>query len=263
MRFATHFFEHGAMPIALASLPVNTDPSVVTETQNFLQNAMSGLANAFRVQALSGEIDIKKFTPELNTLAMGDIREHALEEIAWAFKIPKTILSAESNNFATAEEEKKTFVTGTINSLCEYFEEHLNPVLAELDEPCKIEYAIGEMHEMQVDEWRRSQAFKNYVDGGLPIIAAAQQVGLEIDDSLLQGLDKAPKLTDSEDVNVKAELARWMTKAIKKIREGKHLNGDFKTEIIPVSLQNKIREHLKNVKSENDIRLLFQQVEME
>ena len=265
MRFATHFFEHGAMPVALASLPENTDESVVKQVQDRLQNSMSNLANAFNVTAVSGEIDIKKFTPDLNTLGMKDVRDQALEEIAWSFKIPKTVLSSSSANFATAEEEYKSFVMGTIGGLCESYQEALNPHFAELDSPCRIEYAIEEMHVMQVDEWRRSQAFANYVAAGLTPQAAAAQVGIEIDESAIAATGVTPGDTQtpsSIDTNVKAEMARWMTKAIKKIREGKHLNGEFKTEIIPLGLQERIRDGLKQAKTEKEIQQLFRQVEM-
>jgi HK97 family phage portal protein len=261
MRFATHFFEHGAMPVALASLPENVDPSVRQETQSLLQTAMSGLKRAFSVVAVNGQIDIKKFTPDLNTLAMSEIREHALEEVAWAFDIPKTILSAESNNYATAEEERKTFINGTINAACESMEEAFNPALAELEEPCRIEFAVDEMHEMQVDEWRRSQAYLNYINGGMPIRAAAAQVGIEIDEAMMNDTGVPANTPQPQaDPTVKAELARWMMKAVKRSKEGRNVNVEFKTDVLPLYLQEKIKDGLKQVKSENEIKQLFQQV---
>jgi HK97 family phage portal protein len=266
MRFASHFFEHGAMPIALASLPGDTDPSVVKNVENSLRNSMRGLVNAFGVTAVSGEIDIKKFTPDLDKLELKGTRDNALEEVAWAFKIPKTILSSESANYATAEEEMKLFIMGTISGLCEGYEEAFNSQFIKLPTPCKIEYAIDEMHAMQVDEWRRSQAFKNYVDGGLPPAVAAIQVGLELDDSALQLLkQKGNSSGDPEDITdvvVKAELARWMTKILRKHREGKHLQVEFKSEVMPIGIKEKIKAELKYIRTEKEIRQLFAQAGM-
>ena len=265
--FAAMFFEAGAMPVTAISLPVNTKADEVERVEGVFKKMLQGMRNAFRVVGIAGEHKVSVITPTFKDMDFEKLDTRAINNVCWAFDIPKTVLTADSANYATASEEYKSFLGHTISARCKWYEDYLNPVLEEYGQ--EISFNPSELHEMQQDEWRRSQAFKNYVDAGMPAQIAAGIVGLELEDSELKLLEDAKplppanpfgdqkQLPEPQAEPVKAELRRWMTKSLNHFRAGKDADAEFVSDVIPLGIAYQISGALRNVQTETEIKTIF------
>jgi hypothetical protein len=205
---------------------------------------------------------------------------HAIQNIAWAFDIPKTVLTADSANRATADTEYRTFVDHTLVPRCKYYESVLNPYLAEFNQ--RIEFAPEELPELQVDESDRSDSLGKLVTAGIPLRAALDILGYDLSEEAEAELDKAERekeenkkkmekqLEEKPDPNnpngqdpsqaqdeTKADLDKWFRKAMKKLKMGESPVVPFESTAIPANLQASIGEGLKSAKTEDDLKAIY------
>lgn len=173
--YAAKFFEGGAMPITLINVKGKMLNDERERVESFFTKAMK---TAKRVIGLAGDIEAKILTPEFKSFDIDKLGTYAVEGVSWAFDIPKTVLTSESANYATADVEYKSFISGTIQSRCKYYESMLNPTLAEFNQ--KLVFDIQELSVMQEDESNRAAAFKMLVDGGMSKQLAAAVLGFDI-----------------------------------------------------------------------------------
>jgi HK97 family phage portal protein len=155
--FLGRFFKHGAMPVTMAMLPHNSTDTQVKEVENRFKKILQGVKNAFRVVGVKGEVKFEKLTPELETFDMQNLDNHSINNICWAFDIPKTLLTADSANYATAETEYKNFISNTIEPRCKWYQVRINNFLKEYN--YRIEFAPQELPEMKGDEVKKASAF--------------------------------------------------------------------------------------------------------
>lgn len=272
LRFASQFFESGAMPITMIMLPENTDKPEAQRVEGFFKKAMQGVRNAFRVIAVNSTTQPKTLTPDIKSMALDEIRQEAIDDVCWAFDVPKTVLTAESANYATAETEMKSFIEYTLAPRASMIEDHVNRLLEPLG--WHIEFAPNEMHEMQRDEKDKAVAFNNYVDGGMSPQLAAVVCGVDIppdfEKEFFTTTQRKQKPEEGGDADVadlvppemKAELSRWRRKAIMRFRRAHKAQVDFESDRIPAGTQKLIYQGLAAVKSEMEIRNLFNNVKV-
>ena len=190
-RFAKHFFQYGAMPVTVASIPGNPIQAERERFETKLKQMITNVRNAFRVIATSGEVKFDKLTPEIDTMALEQLDIHAVNNIAWAFDIPKTLLTSDSANSATAGIEYRNFLAHTISARCKFYESRLNKFLNEYG--CRIEFAVQELDEMQEDETNRALSLKYLVETGIPLKAALDILGYDLSKYAMDELEEALK----------------------------------------------------------------------
>src|SRR3990172_11787287 len=100
-RFAGQFFAGGAMPVTALGMPEATTEEERKHGEGFFKRQMRGIANAFRVLAVRGDVKLATLTPPLKDLAMLELRDQALSSVAWAFGMSETMLK-DAANFAPA-----------------------------------------------------------------------------------------------------------------------------------------------------------------
>jgi hypothetical protein len=267
-RFASTFFENGAMPVVVMGLPANTQGPERERVENFFKKSIQGIRNAFRVLAVTGEIKPTVISPPLSELALTEVSAAAIMNIAWAFDIPKTILTADSANYATAETEYRIFTEQTIVPRCRFMESALNPFLAEHD--VRIEFAPDELNEMQEDEGSRASAWKTYVDGGMSPELAAEILGVDIPENYkgerwkkpqpvpapLVAAQQEPKKPDAVD-KADDEMKRWEKKSLKRLKEGKSPQVEFESDHLSDALKSVTYNALSLAHTESDIKAIF------
>jgi HK97 family phage portal protein len=262
-RFTSEFFEKGAMPIMIVSLPVGTQTPEREKVESFFQKAVSGIKNAFRVVAVSGEVKPTMLTPEINTLAVPDLSSYTREDIAYAFDIPETVLSSKAASYATASADYRSFLERTIVPRCWYFEEAFNKHLKE--QGFRIEFAPDEMTELQEDEAARATAFKTYTDAGMTPELAAEILGVDVPENFTGEKWKkeqapiivSPKGQPKDEEMAEEDMKKWEKKAIHRLKEGKSAQVSFESDRLPESIKSVMYESLRMAQTEADVKLLF------
>jgi HK97 family phage portal protein len=269
-RFSSTFFEKGAMPVTMLSLPVGTQTPERERVEDFFKRAIHGIKNAFRVVAVSGEVKPTILTPSMNTLAVPELGAYTREDIAYAFDIPETVLSSKAASYATASSDYRSFLEQTIVPRCYYFEEQFNKYLKE--QGYRVEFAPDEMTEMQEDESARASAFKTYVDAGMTPELAAEILGVDIPESftgekwkkeqappppmIVQPKDEPKEKPKDEDM-ADEDMKKWEKKAIHRLKEGKSAQVSFESDRLPESIKTLAYNALALAKSESDIKAIF------
>ncbi|MGB8644030.1 MAG: phage portal protein [Anaerolineae bacterium] len=183
-RMASTFFETGAMPAAIVPLPPGTDAETEKKINDWFKRALTGVRNAFRILALrtgpNGLLQPVVFSPDLKKYETPELRDDAVDGIAWAFDVPKTLLTAGSANRATADNEFRHYLTQTIVPRAEWYQDDMNRFLAEAGSPYRVIFAPDEITELQEDEQQRAQSYAFYVGAGMPHEVTAAILGIDV-----------------------------------------------------------------------------------
>lgn len=177
-RFSAKFFESGAMPLSIVPLPQGTPEGEVKRVESFFRRAMTGIANAWRVLGIRTQGDKFNpftFTPNFKDMALPDVRNSAIDAVSWSFDVPRTMLTADAANYATATSDFDGFLTQTIIPRCDYYTAELKRMGME-----DVRFAPEEMTEMQADENERATAFSAYCGAGMDKRVAAAILGIDI-----------------------------------------------------------------------------------
>ena len=191
-KFLSNFFSSDALPVTMVSLPSGTQSSERERVENWFKKKLKGLrGRSERVIGVSGEVKLEKLTAELKTFDFPSIDNHALEQVAHAFDIPKTMLSTSSANYATAQVERRIYTEDTIVPRCKIYEQYLNAFLADVGQ--RIEFCPEELPEMQEDETVRAGSLKTLVDAGIPLLAAIDMLGYDLSEDAETIIQEAEK----------------------------------------------------------------------
>jgi HK97 family phage portal protein len=267
-RFATRFFEGGAMPITILGIEGNPQAQEIKAVEGFFRRMAVGVRNAFNVLGLRGSIKPTVITPELNTLAMPELRQQALEDVCHAFGIPQTMLT-DAANYATAAEHRRSFYEETINPEADWIAE---TITSQFLEPTglKLEAHPEEMDIFQEDEAQRAGSVAALTAAGIDLVTALEVLGYELSeeqwDRVKAGANtpepvsddrSEPQQQDDEPDEMEAEMRRWKRKALKAVSKGKSAAVPFETEVIPTLECERIAKALTNAETAEDVKRVF------
>ena len=197
--FATGFFMGGAQPMTLLTIEGNPPPQELARAERFFKRTMTGVRNAFRVLAVRSDVKVTPVTPPLNSMAMPDLAEHTLREIAAAFGIPLTLLESNAANYATANSDTRNFYEQTITPRLLQYENALNEQLFE-PQQLRLKFTPEAMAVYQQDEAERAGALTSLVSAGLTLKQAMVILGykaIEDDAEKVQSFAQAPEPADN------------------------------------------------------------------
>ena len=265
-KFPEMFFEGGAMPVTLLGID-STDKGEISRIENWFRQSATAIKNAFRVLGIrAGSITPTTLTPPLKDLVLPELNDIAKHNICVAFGIPKTLLDSEAANYATAQEDRKSFYEDTVMPRATKFKAALEEQLLER-EGLTIKFNFGELELFQDDEEQRSNLLRQFVLAGLPVELALEMAGYELTDEQIAKLEKKQAereaRTDADTTpedqvrdQLRDELSRWMRMAEKRVKEGREIR-DFETDIIPAGLHGAISGALESVKAVEDVKRIF------
>jgi hypothetical protein len=270
--FLSKYFGADAVPITMVGLPAGTQPAEVSRIEKWFKDKIRNLGGkkSERVIGTSGEVTVTKLTETMETYDFATIDTHALQGVSDAFKIPQSLLRADSGaNRAISDNEMRSFLQKTIVPRCKYFERVINPFLAEFGQ--RIEFAPNEMTEMQPDEVQRADALGKLKQAGIPLLAALDMMGYEPSEDAMRMIEEAvakaeetanrianapkpvvpgqpkpgeedPNAEDPEkdDEPIKAELDKWFRKAQKAYDKKGTALVEFESDVIPQGVKDKV-----------------------
>lgn len=265
-RFASRFFEAGAMPIMLVSSDGVLQEDEKQRIQNFFEKLASGVGNAWRVLATRTKLTPEVVSQDLTKMSMPELYAQATKNIANAFGIPVNMFMGD-DNYASADSHRMRFWQDVIRPRGRMLEgafnrQSLNPI------GLKMDFLFDEMDIFQEDEEQRSGSLLNLINAGMPLGDAMETLGYDLPEGREfadynskpetspvpepESVIKSKKLSDYSE-----EMERWQRKALKRVKEGKSADCDFETEIIPDELQNELHAALKMCIDAGEVRRVF------
>ena len=253
-RFASRFFEAGAMPIVLVSADGLVDDEK-QRIQNFFTKLASGVGNAWRVLATRTKLTPEVVSQDLDKMTMPELYSQATKNIANAFGIPVNMFSGD-DNFASADSHRMQFWQDTVRPRGRMIEAAIN---RQLLNPIKLnmEFAFDEMDIFQEDEERRANSFSTYVSAGVNPLVAKEMLGIE-SNSDIPFMAEKPEVIEEYPLDVTAEFEKWERKALKRLKEGKTADCAFDSELIPLALQDEIHNALKLCIEPEEVKRVFE-----
>lgn len=260
-RFASRFFEAGAMPIVVwgADGIINEDER--KRIQTFFQRTASGVGNAFRNLVLKTKLTPNIVSQDLNKMTMPELYQQATKNIANAFGIPVNMFMGD-DNYASAESHRMGFWQDVIRPRARLFEEAFNRQLLE-KLGLRMEFAFDEMDIFQADEAERAESLSKLVLSGIPLGDAMEMLGYDLPQNKTYAdyniVPKEPESTvlPPESLLLEEELGKWQKKAIKRLEKGKSADCPFESDIIPDGMRAEIHEALKLCVSEEEVSRVF------
>jgi len=260
-KFPEMYFEGGAMPVTLLGID-STDKGEISRIENWFKQSATAIKNAFRVLGVrAGAISPTTLTPPLKDLVLPELNDIARDNIAVAFGVKQTLLDSEAANYATAQEDRKSFYEDTIMPRAAKFKAALEEQLLN-KEGLRLEFAFNELELFQDDEGQRAGLLNQLVEAGLPVALALEMAGYELTEEqaavlLEKQVEDRQRRDDEPESDLDVELGRWMRFAEKRVKEGKSLR-EFESDIIPAGLHGAISGALESVKAVEDVRRIFE-----
>lgn len=274
-RFAKTFFEQGAQPTLLVIADGNPQDEEVKRVESFFKRMISGVNNAFRVLGLKNAWDIKVVTPPMDTLAMPELSEYSIRQVAIGMGIPETMLT-DAANYATAAQHDTQFWQNSILPLAEMLAGVINKSLL-VPMGLKLCFYPEMMDVFQEDEAQRAQSLQALTASGLPVDFGMQLLGYELPDGMTYDelalmleerkppIPQPPQLQPDavvagrQDVTPPAgryELRAWQRKTEKRVKAGKGVPA-FESDEIPVALKAAVEGALENAPTLPEVRRVF------
>jgi HK97 family phage portal protein len=284
-RFASIYFENGAMPVTLLGFEQTPSTEERERVEGWFRKQMTGIANAFKVLALRGRVTPTVITPPLKDLVMNELAGQARHDVAMAFGIPQTMLE-DAANYATAGEHRLSFWQDTVRPRGRIYEDVIN---SQLLGPMgmRIEFDYEEMGVFQVDEANRAGALLNLVNAGIDTQTAMEILGYEVTEEQKRrvmekqrpsppapppaggGGNANPQMnadgnmttnvvtTTGQGKGAADELGQWERWAGKRIGEGKRIERMFETQGLRSTLAAAIQGGLEEASSLAEVRAIF------
>jgi len=285
-RFSSAFFEHGAQPVTIISLPPETTQSEMDRVQsNWLAKFTGAALNSFRTAFVKGgDVKATILTPPLKDLMLPELQERVITNVCMALGVPRTMLEASAANYATADSDRQSFWRETVIPRLPKYAQVINAQIL-LPLGYKLTFNPEALDVMQTDEAARASSLNLLVQAGVPLQEALDMLGfdyqlkaqvVDVSSETEQPTEiEVPIAQEAPAVNPQAnainedsgnetvaskDLVLWRRKAEKKFLASKSLDFPFASTSIPVEDKIWIDYHLPQCKSIHDIKDLFEEV---
>lgn len=284
--FVNKFFADGAMPVTLLGLAGNPPKEEVERVENRFKQMMTGIRNAFKVIGVRADaLSAAPLQAPMDTLAMPEVREAAVQNTAWAFGVPLTML-LDAANYATAREHRISFYTDTVIPQLELYAHPINTFLSNTG--YEIEFLPNEHETQQADEAERASSLSMLTNAGVPLELAMEMLGYELpegwdyeklkkylEDKQKQAMENAMAMAsagkddkgekDSKDNKdpkdeKKADLERWQRKALKRLKQGKPPDCAFNSDFLTLEETDFIHSLLSQAQDEQGVEEIFRAI---
>jgi len=104
-RFTAAFFEHGAQPVTIMSMPIDVSKDELSRFSSDWLARFNGVINGFRTAFIrGGDIKTTVITPPIKDLTLTELYDRAVAQTAMALGVPLTMLESKAANYATADQ---------------------------------------------------------------------------------------------------------------------------------------------------------------
>lgn len=267
-RFTAAFFEHGAQPVTIMSMPIDVSKDELARFSSDWLARFNGVINGFRTAFIrGGDIKTTVITPPIKDLTLTELYDRAVAQTAMALGVPLTMLESKAANYATADSDRMSFYSETIIPRLALYEQVINQQLLE-PVGYKLTFQPEALTLFQVDEAQRAQSLLLLTQAGIPVrdgmvilgmdyeLTPSQDLPPSVDPSPATPAPEVPIIEDTQPQNVRA-YTLWRRKAEKRFVAGKSLTFPFTSPDIDGEDAAWIAYHLPECTSMHDIKALF------
>ncbi len=181
-RFTSAFFEHGAQPVTIMSMPTDTSKEEMERfSKDWISKFVGGSVRAFRTAFVrGGDIKPTVVTPPIKDMMLPELQERAERNICKTLGVPITMLEASAANYATAQSDVMSFWRTTIIPRLGMYEQVINNQLL-IPLGYKLVYTPEAMDVMQTDEAQRASALLALTQAGVAVDYAMEILGYDTD----------------------------------------------------------------------------------
>ena len=273
--FNNKFFEDGTMMPLVIGIDDATPETDVQRIESWLSRRMTGIKNAFAAIAIRGGINPQILGQnDLSKLAMGELSNSKREDIATALGVPHSLLFSNAANYATANQDALNWYEMTIIPESKRIEDALNEQLFEPLAGVSFAFKPDRLEMFQAREADKAiKLVTLYKERILSKNEVREQAGyepIEGGDEIEEPQPPPPQLMPpaqpqgnpepDEDDSEKAffaDLKRWKTKALRRLKEGKSLAVEFTSDYIDGALASAIDGALEASKTAADVSRVF------
>lgn len=166
-RFAEGFFQRGAIKATLLSVEGNPAKAELDRLEHWWRRLVSGVRRAWESVAIRSTVKPVVIGEGLEALASETLTTQRREDVCAALGVPHSMIAADAANYATAQQDKITFLTTTIIPACELIAEALNEQLFQPLGLC-FRFQPAQLEELQQYEVLKAQALAQLT--GQPIL---------------------------------------------------------------------------------------------
>jgi phage portal protein BeeE len=290
--FVSGYFKRGAIKATLLGVKGNPSHEERSKLEAWWNDFMSGLRNVGRGKVVNADaISATVVGDGLEGLQKNDLTDSKRQDIAAALGIPYTMLFSGSasgiGGGGVSEEDTKRFYDNRVVPDCRLIEGVLNEqVFAPLG--YRLAFTEENLDIYQEDEEQRAQAVSHFVDFLIkcPTLgvfeatcatfgyelspemaaAAAEYYAKKAEDAeRIAAQTEAQPTTgntpdrpqDEDDEAERAELRRWQTKAIKRLKDGKGAGAPFESDVLDPALMGAIAEGLDGCETAEQVKAVF------
>lgn len=288
-RFVSSFFERGAIKATILTT-LGFSQSEAERMQHWWEDVVTGIKNAWSAVVLRGEgVKATVVGEGLESLQNDSLTTSQRQNIATALGVPESRMWSSAANYATANSDMKMYYDATIIPDCDLIAEGFKTQLFIREhklEGYTLDYQYETIDVFQADVAQQANAMASLKNSGIPLLMAADLVGLELTDEQraeLEGLQDEPKteqaipaqpdtaseMPANETELVQAEyqpndqspfmndMRRWQRKAAKRVKDGKPAACEFESDYIDGATHARISTQLQACKTADDVKSVF------
>jgi len=263
--FQDKFFAQGAMPVTLLKIPAGARKEEIERLDHRFKRFATSVRNAFKPVAVRENVEVERLSFQPNELEMTSIAEARCDEVLAALQVPLSLLKGDAANYATAQQEAANFVANVIEPRVKLIERVLNNQLF-ADMGWQIVFETAGMAELQNDMAEMSQAFLNFVNGGMTPEGAAAVLGIElpedVDPFTALTMPATPEPETQTEQPQEADIAekdlqRWRRKAKKRFKASGSALVQFQSDAIDEATALALTAALAEAKTLGDVDAAF------
>lgn len=253
--YVSAFFENFALPAVVFEA---TEGMQKEEAESFLsefRKKFAGSKKQHKVGVVPGKPHI--LTPDLEKLAMAEVRQEARQAICAAYGVPPAIAGAwEAANYATADEQRQSLYMETILPRAQYIAGVLNAELvAMFPGNLTFRWKVEDVPALQPDRNAESERIvQEFLANIITVETAGRELGYNEED-----LEGEPQEAEG---NFGRHLGRWKAKALRALEERGSAQVQYETPAISPAMREAVYASLGAVKSPSGLDRVFERAGM-
>ena len=259
--FSAAFFNRGGVPVTIAEVPPNMQPADKEEFQNWINRAVMGVRNAFKILAVRGGIKATVIGSKVRDSEAPELTALQRDNVAVAMGVPPSVLDGRSSDDSNSRSEKVAAITDTIiPEIGIIFERYNDQLLSQFE--LELVAHPEKLDIMQTVQLEQAQTLKD-LTGGKPIMTtdeARSWLNMEPmeEQEKIEPPPAAPfpvqgQPVPSEKAEITKALAAWRDSGL----GNKPFIGKLDVSVIPPELRSAIDIELAQVKTRRQWRAVF------
>lgn len=263
--YVSSFFENYALPAVVFEAGEGMQKE---EAEGFLRDFRQKFLGA-RKQHKAGVVPGKPhiLTPDLEKLAMSEVRQEAIRSICTCYGVHPTMVGGQDAANWKIDELRQSLYTETILPRAAYIAGVLNAeLLAMFPGNLQFRWKIEEIQALQPDRNAESERIRGEIEQGIiNIEAAGRELGYPEED-LGEGPGErqpSPFLSaNGHETNFGMHLGRWKAKAMRMLERTGNAQIEYETPAISDAMRGAVYAALGSASNQGDVDRVFERASM-